>query len=208
MRNAPVEAEDENNNSFLLSGHRYSNKLPWFRGVEGAPLEKESYTLIEYVKDQMFQAETAISVDFHSGFGMVDRFWYPYAKSIHDFPSIKEVLSLKDLIDETLQHHIYKIESQSQSYTTHGDLWDYIYELHQESKSDSQVLLPFTLEMGSWNWVRKNPKQIFSALGMFNPMIEHRFERTMRRHWPLIDFLFTATRNSFWKDESPYMRRG
>ncbi len=209
MRNSPVEALDENKNSFLLSGHRISNKLPWYRGNEGAPLEKESHTLIEYVKEQMFEAQTAISVDFHSGFGMIDRFWYPYAKCIGNFPNINEVLSLKDLLDDTLRHHIYKIEPQSHSYTTHGDLWDYIYDMHMEQNKDHEKLfLPFTLEMGSWNWVRKNPRQIFSALGLFNPMIEHRFERTMRRHWPLIDFLFKATRNSFWKETSPHVKRG
>ena len=97
MRNAPVEAQDENKNSFLLSGHRYTNKLPWYRGKEGAAMEKEAAIVVDYVKEHMFEAQTSLSVDFHSGFGMVDRFWYPYAKSIGNFPNLSEVLSLKDL---------------------------------------------------------------------------------------------------------------
>ena len=46
--------------------------------------------------------------------------------------------------------------------------------------------------MGSWTWVRKNPLQGLSALGRFNPMKPHRLRRTLRRHLPLLDFLFHA----------------
>lgn len=201
MRNAPVDAGGKNL-PFLAGGHRISNKIPWYRGKEGAPLELESNTLINYVKKEVFNSVTALTVDFHSGFGMVDRFWYPYAKTTEQFPNIREVESIKDLLDDTLNNHIYSIEPQSYSYTTHGDLWDYLYDEHQlqNSKKD-KLFIPWTLEMGSWNWVKKNPKQIFSALGLFNPIISHRHSRTLRRHKPLIDFLFRATRNSAWREE-------
>ena len=110
-----------------------------------------------------------------------------------------QVQSLKDLIDETLQHHIYSIEPQSFSYTTHGDLWDYLYDKFRDHDSQGKKLfIPWTLEMGSWRWVRKNPKQALSALGLFNPMVDHRFDRTMRRHKSLLDLLFSATRNTRW----------
>ena len=33
------------------------------------------------------------------------------------------------------------------------------------------VFLPFTLEMGSWLWVRKNPRQMLDYFGYFNPVI-------------------------------------
>ena len=54
------------------------------------------------------------------------------------------------------------------------------------------VFLPLTLEMGSWLWVKKNPRQLFSRLGMFNPVIAHREQRVLRRHLPLLDFLLRA----------------
>ena len=115
---------------------------------------------------------TALTVDFHSGFGMKDRFWYPYAKTMDQFPNIQEVESLKDLIDETLHHHIYSIEPQSYSYTTHGDLWDFLYDEHRDlNKGSQKLLISWTLEMGLWNWVKKNPRQILSFAGLFNPIM-------------------------------------
>jgi hypothetical protein len=199
MRNAPVEADKENL-PFLVSGQRFSNKIPWFRGEEGQPMEVEAQSLVNFVRETIFSADMAITVDFHSGFGMKDRFWYPYAKTTKQFPSIREVQALKDLLDETLTHHIYSIEPQSSSYTTHGDLWDYLYDEHLKLNIDeSKLFIPWTLEMGSWNWVKKNPKQIFSISGLFNPVLQHRHDRTMRRHKALIDFLFSATRNDSWR---------
>jgi hypothetical protein len=54
------------------------------------------------------------------------------------------------------------------------------------------VLLPLTLEMGSWLWVKKNPRQMLSLEGMFNPLVEHRQQRVLRRHTVLLDFLMRA----------------
>jgi hypothetical protein len=198
MRNAPVQAHG-NNLPFMVSGQSYTNRLPWYRGDQ-TKMELESQTLVNYVEKYIYPAEMALTMDFHSGFGMVDRFWYPYAKTSDQFPNIREVQSLKDLIDETLPHHIYSIEPQSLSYTTHGDLWDHMYDnFRSDPLNKNKLFIPWTLEMGSWNWVKKNPKQIFSALGLFNPMVDHRFDRTMRRHKSLIDLLFSATRNTRWR---------
>jgi hypothetical protein len=33
---------------------------------------------------------------------------------------------------------------------------------------------------------------VFSSLGIFNPMIPHRLQRTLRRHLALLDFLVRA----------------
>ncbi len=54
------------------------------------------------------------------------------------------------------------------------------------------MFLPLTLEMGSWLWVRKNPRQVFTRLGLFNPVIAHREQRVLRRHLPLLDFVVRA----------------
>jgi hypothetical protein len=46
--------------------------------------------------------------------------------------------------------------------------------------------------MGSWLWVKKNPRQLFSRHGIFNPLIEHRQQRVLRQHQMLLDFLSRA----------------
>jgi hypothetical protein len=196
MRNAPFDCEAEKP-TFLVSGHRFSAKLPWYRGEEGGPMEVESQALVDFCREEIFPSPAAITVDFHSGFGMKDRLWFPYAKSSKPFSRMREIEKLKDILDETHPHHIYLIESQFDTYTISGDLWDYIFDLHaSENKETKNVLVPWTLEMGSWIWVKKNPLQIFTTGGFFNPIKSHRYDRTMRRHMLLIDFLFRASRNS------------
>jgi len=194
MRNAPVEAVGKT--PFILGGHRYTNRLPYFRGQENASMEVEAQALCDFVREELFQARAALALDVHSGFGAKDRLWYPYAKSNVEFPRIKEVHALTDLLDRSYPNHVYNVEAQSSSYTTHGDLWDYLFELHRAEHGErAPAFVPWTLEMGSWIWVKKNPAQLFSMLGPFNPIIEHRVRRTMRRHLPLIDFFLKATRN-------------
>jgi predicted deacylase len=200
MRNAPIDAVTKENRPFLVAGHRLSNKIPWYRGKLGDPMELEGQTLIQYVKDQTFQSELSLTIDFHSGFGIKDRLWFPYAKTTEDYPSIEETKKLVRLIDDNLNHHIYKIEPQSNIYTTHGDLWDYIYDQHREVNQGKKLFIPWTLEMGSWTWVKKNPIQLLSSDGLFNPIKKHRYERVMRRHQRLVDLLFKATRNPKWLD--------
>jgi hypothetical protein len=46
--------------------------------------------------------------------------------------------------------------------------------------------------MGSWLWVKKNPRQLFSRHGIFNPLIEHRQQRVLRQHQLLLEFLARA----------------
>lgn len=196
MRNAPVDADVDP--AILLGGHRYGSWLPWFRGESGQRMEDEAQWLCDFVVSEMFSADSAIALDIHSGFGVKDRLWYPYAKSLQPFPLKREVMTLAGMLDRSRPNHIYTVEAQSLNYTTHGDLWDYLFDLHWEEhgKSQKKLFLPLTLEMGSWIWLKKNPWQLFSALGPFNPIKEHRFKRTMRRHKPLIDFLFKAVRHS------------
>ncbi|MGJ3257412.1 MAG: zinc carboxypeptidase, partial [Alcanivorax sp.] len=92
-------------------------------------------------------------------------------------------------------HHPYLIEPQSVNYTTHGDLWDYLYDDAQD-RAPHHTFLPFTLEMGSWLWVRKNPRQMLDFFGYFNPVIGHRHHRVLRQHLPLFEFLTAMTANA------------
>lgn len=193
MRNAPVEARGKL--VPLVSGHRISPLLPWYQGTEGV-MEKEAQVLLDFVCREVFPSAAGITLDVHSGFGIHDQLWYPYAHSRELFPREKETIALKRLLDQTYPNHIYKFEPQSKNYITHGDLWDYLFELHREREDQSRsIFLPLTLELGSWNWLRKNPLQFFSKVGLFHPVKQHRHARIMRRHLLLLDFLHRAVRN-------------
>lgn len=189
MRNSPIDADGSA--TWLVGGHRVSPRLPWYRGTE---LEVESKALIQFCEEQFFQSKAAITVDFHSGFGSQDRIWFPYAKSREPFPHLGETLRLFENFERTYPHHFYKIEPQSFNYTTHGDLWDYIYGRFVAQDSTG-TYIPLCLEMGSWMWVKKNPLQLFSSLGPFNPVKSHRQKRILRRHMTLFDYLMRATRS-------------
>jgi hypothetical protein len=41
-------------------------------------------------------------------------------------------------------------------------------------------------------WVKKNPRQLFTRRGIFNPLIEHRQQRVLRRHMTWLDFVARA----------------
>ncbi len=76
---------------------------------------------------------------------------------------------------------------------------DYLY---QQACARGTVFLPLTLEMGSWLWVKKNPRQLFSRHGIFNPLIAHRQQRVLRRHQSLLDFLGRAAAGeALWRPQ-------
>lgn len=188
MRNAPEAPGTEG--TPLVGGQRLSPRLPWYMGDLDA-MEPEAAALVGLVERAVFRSRCAIAVDLHSGFGMTDRLWFPYARSRAALPHLPEVAALAGLVDHTLPDHVYRIEPSGSAYTIRGDLWDHLYDRHGAA-GDGGVFLPFTLEMGSWLWVRKNPRQLLSRLGGFNPLAPHRLRRTRRRHLPLLHLLFRA----------------
>jgi hypothetical protein len=188
MRNSPIEAEGKV--PFLLGGHRISPRLPWYRGAAGAEMERENQVLCRFVQDELLSHPFSIAVDCHSGFGSRDRVWFPHAYSGHPMTHLAEILALEELFQKTHPNNQYLFEPQSKQYKTHGDVWDYLYLQSQQDKN--KTFLPLTLEMGSWIWVRKNPRQLFSLHGMFNPIIEHRLHRVLRRHTVWLDFVMRA----------------
>jgi hypothetical protein len=189
MRNGPRHPESRG--SLLLGGQRLSRRLPWFAGDPERGLELESRVLIDAVEREILPSRVSIAVDCHSGFGLVDRLWFPYARTRRPFPHLAEVVAIKRLLDATLPNHVYHVEPQAQSYTIDGDLWDHLYD-RSRALDPSPVFIPLTLEMGSWLWVRKNPLQLGSIWGGFNPLVPHRLRRTLRRHLPLFDLLLHA----------------
>lgn len=189
MRNAPLEASRPV--PFLIGGQRLSSALPWYRGPEGAPMQPESQALCDVVEQELTCRSFSLALDCHSGFGLQDRVWFPYAHTTAPIPHLAEMHALHRVFAQAHAHHNYVFEPQSMQYLAHGDLWDHLY-LRSQARNPQRVFLPLTLEMGSWMWVKKNPRQLFSRHGIFNPLIAHRQQRVLRRHMPLLDFMGRA----------------
>jgi len=189
MRNAPVDADQRV--PLLLGGHRLSPVLPWYRGRAGAPMQPEAAAMCRVVEQRLLSQSFSLALDCHSGFGMRDQIWFPYARTQKPIDCLAELYALRNLFRATHPHHnIYVIEPQARHYTTHGDLWDYLYDRSRELPG--RLFLPLTLEMGSWLWLKKNPRQMLRLPGIFNPILPHRLQRTLRRHLTLFEFLLRA----------------
>ena len=182
MRNAPVTALEPV--PYLLGGQRLSARLPWYRGREADAME------IEVVESELLLRPFSMAMDCHSGFGTRDRLWFPYAHTRAPIAHLAEMQALKQIFVQSHSHYRYIFEPQSLQYLAHGDLWDHLYQ--RACARGAGVFLPLTLEMGSWLWVKKNPRQLFSRHGIFNPLIEHRQQRVLRQHQSLLDFLSRA----------------
>ncbi|MGH8540201.1 MAG: M14 family zinc carboxypeptidase [Stenotrophobium sp.] len=200
MRNAPVEAEKKV--PFLLGGQRFSRVLPWYRGRVNEPMQPEAQALCRVVEQRLLPHVFSMSLDCHSGFGTTDSIWFPYAKTRRPVDCLPEIYALRTMFRSTHPYHsIYIIEPQARQYTTHGDLWDYLYDRSRDEAS--RLFIQLTLEMGSWLWVKKSPEQAFNLLGMFNPVAPHRHQRTLRRHLTFFDFLIrAATSHARWRPQN------
>lgn len=189
MRNAPLSAVEKV--PFMLGGQRYSRHLPWYRGAAGAPMQAESRAVCQLVERELLPRQFSMALDCHSGFGLRDRIWFPHAHTRVPIAHLAEVGALEELFSESYPNHNYVFEPQSRQYRTHGDLWDYLYL--NGTADNARVFLPLTLEMGSWLWVKKNPRQLFNRVAIFNPTATHRLQRVLRRHLVWFDFLMRAT---------------
>jgi len=188
MRNAPVDSPHAL--PTLLGGQRISARLPWYRGEAGAPMERESQALCRVVEQELLSHHFSLSIDCHSGFGQRDRLWFPYAHTALPIAHLAELQAFAQVLDDGHLYHRYLMEPQSHQYLAHGDLWDHLYG--QARRQPERVFLPLTLEMGSWLWVRKNPRQFLSRHGLFNPGVPHRHERVLRQHLAGLDFIARA----------------
>lgn len=188
MRNAPLDADERV--PLLAGGQRLSARLPWFRGEPGRPMETESEALCRTVAEELLHREFSIALDCHSGFGLKDRIWFPYAHTRRPLGHLAEIHALQEIFALTHSHHPYTFEPQSHQYLAHGDLWDYLHLRARDAGGGT--FLPLTLEMGAWLWIKKNPRQLFSRQGIFNPQLAHRQRRVLRRHLSLLDFLARA----------------
>lgn len=198
MRNAPVDSDEQV--AFMAGGQRISRMLPWYRGERGAAMEPESQALCDVVEQELLSRRFSIAIDCHSGFGTADRLWFPHAHTPKPIEHLPEIAALTDIFEQSYPNHRYVIEPQSGQYMTHGDLWDHLYL--RACSQPGRTLLPFTLEMGSWLWVKKNPRQLLSKQGLFNPMAPHRQKRVLRRHTAWFDFMtHAASSHQSWLAE-------
>lgn len=191
MRNAPVECLA--GAPWMVGGQRVSPGLPWYRGPAGASMQDEARALCDVVEQELLGRPFALAIDCHSGFGLRDRIWFPHAHTARPIEHLPELHAFAQVFDTAMLHHRYVIEPQSRQYLAHGDLWDHLYLAALERPGS--VFLPLTLEMGSWLWIKKNPRQLFSRAGIFNPLIEHRQQRVLRRHLGLLDFALRAAQS-------------
>ena len=189
MRNAPVESTEPT--AWLVGGHRISKYIPWYRGIAQNAMEIEAQALTNEVLKVTESSPFTLALDCHSGFGTKDRLWFPYARSkFQPISQIGALYHLREMFFNAFPHQNYLFEPQTKHYTCHGDLWDYLYDIADKRQ---QHLLPLTLEMGSWRWVRKNPLQLLDRIGLFHPMKPHRIQRVLRTHLTLTEFLMNAT---------------
>lgn len=188
MRNAPLDARARA--LFMVGGQRLSPRLPWYRGAADAQMEAESLALCRFVERELLARPFSIALDCHSGFGLADRIWFPFAGSRGPIDHLAEVHALASLFHDAYPAHNYVVEPQSRQYIAHGDLWDHLYL--RSLDAGRRIFLPLTLEMGSWLWVRKRPTQLLSREGAFNPMPVHRQQRVLRRHLIWLEFLMRA----------------
>lgn len=188
MRNAPITAQDRS--AFLLGGQRLSPRLPWYTGDPEQGMEPENLALESVIRELLPGRPFSLSLDCHSGFGWQDQIWFPYAYRRRPMRRIAAVMALKLIWEQAYPNHDYRFEPQSRHYLTHGDLWDYFYK--QVNRGQDGVFLPLTLEMGSWRWIRKRPRQLLRLDGLFNPLAPHRHRRVLRTHLTWMDFLVNA----------------
>lgn len=195
MRNAPLQSRERV--AFLVGGQRLTRALPWYRGAPDDTMEVESSALCGVVREELHSRPFSLALDCHSGFGVRDRIWFPHAHTRAPFARLAEVHALACGFAGLYPGHPYVFEPQCRQYLTHGDLWDFLCA----QAPPAATFLPLTLEMGSWRWIRKSPRQALSRLGIFNPLPPDRLARVRRNHLLWMAYLCRAAQT--WRDWVP-----
>ncbi|EQA34899.1 zinc carboxypeptidase [Leptospira inadai serovar Lyme str. 10] len=189
MRNSGIDAVKP---LPFFGGQKLSNKLPYFRGHG---LEPESRILFRTMYEKFFGVPDAVMpvLDLHSGFGTVDNVWWPYAYTKEPCPDTPIYRKLTAHLRENCGHIHFSYGPQSESYTTHGDLWDKFYdhykEVHSDKKEWGAKFLPLTLEVGTWSDIKEEPMKLFSKKGIFRPAEQNKRETLTRYRGFLRDFI-------------------
>ncbi|TGK35911.1 carboxypeptidase [Leptospira gomenensis] len=190
MRNSGVEAVRA---LPFFGGQKISNRLPYFRGNG---LEPESRALFRLMQDCFFQTENAVMpvLDLHSGFGTIDNVWWPYAFTKTPCPDTPLYQKIADHLKDHCGHIHFQYGPQSETYTTHGDLWDRFYDQYRTYQGlypaiSGSKFLPITLEIGTWSDIKEDPTKLFRKRGIFNPASFNKIETVGRYRGFLRDFV-------------------
>jgi hypothetical protein len=186
-RNSGIEAKGA---MPFFGGHKISPRLPYYRGKS---MERESRALIRFLKNELWHGKNRIhaALDIHSGYGSQNYLWWPYSYTKDD---VYQRPAFELLGDELRKRHsLYRIEPMALSYQTHGDLWDLaLLEFEKQQRTglyQKSQFLPYTLEIGTWQEIRKQPTRLFSREKIFNPPPESR-KQYLKAHRALIwDFI-------------------
>lgn len=192
MRNSGVEAVKA---PFFFGGHKLSNVFPYYRGNV---LQAESKVLDRFYNKYLLPAENFMIpvIDIHSGFGAVDHVWWPYAGTHEQCIDERLFQKIANHLTTKFNHILYRFGPQSETYTTHGDLWDRLYNQYQKAKLKSNPngsrFLPLTLEIGTWADIQLDPWKVFRKRGIFNPARESKQELIISHRKFLTDVLRLA----------------
>ncbi|WCL49727.1 M14 family zinc carboxypeptidase [Leptospira sp. GIMC2001] len=200
MRNSGVEAESA---LPFFGGHKISSSLPYYRGNT---MEPESRALFRFVHKYFYSVKDAIMpvLDIHSGFGTIDHVWWPYARTKKPCIDTPLFEKMAYYLKTKMNHDVFKYGPQSETYTTHGDLWDRFYDNYFEhfrtsNTSWSSRFLPITLEVGTWSDLKQDPMKIFRKRGIFNPARENKLETITGYRNFIRDFvLLSQTKLAHW----------
>jgi Zinc carboxypeptidase len=168
-RNSGVEAEGA---LPFFGGHKLTGALPYFRGHTK---ERETRALFHFLHEEFLRRRKKVhlALDIHSGYGSQNFFWWPY--SFSKKVVFQEQAFLKIAARLRSSHPLYRIEPMALSYQTHGDLWDAaLIEFERTQQNKKSLFLPFTLEVGTWQEIRKSPRRLFNREAIFNPPRESR----------------------------------
>ena len=110
-------------------------------------MQTESEALCDLVSTELLTRPFSSALDCRSGFGTVDRIWFPFAHTARPILHLPEVHALSEIFESCHAHHRYVLEPQSRQYLTHCDLWDHLYL--KACAEPGRTFLPLTLEMGS-----------------------------------------------------------
>lgn len=173
----------------FFGGHKMSAALPYFRGHTH---QRETRALFRFLKEEFLRRRKRIhmALDIHSGYGSENFLWWPYSFSKQQVYQDKAFESIATTL--RLRHPLYRIEPMALSYQTHGDLWDFAlleFERRQVTKPGKSLFLPFTLEIGTWQEIKKSPSRLLTAEKIFNPPKSNR-KTYLKEHRQLIwDFI-------------------
>ena len=112
MRNAPVDAEGKS--TWLVGRSPPVHQTSMVQRSTGRRIASRIQSPAWSLPPKFFQSSRVLTVDFHSGFGNIDRLWLPYAKSTRPF-SCARGLCLASPFWSNSPHHFLSNRTSSKT---------------------------------------------------------------------------------------------